>query len=888
MKKIKLLSLVLAMVMCVTLTLSACNNSTLGEHDHIWDNGEVTTEPTCHSEGVRTYSCTVKGCKQTKTSPVGMTEHSWDKGEVTTEPKCDDAGETTYKCTNEGCTAIKKEPIGKTDHRWDDGVITKTSEFTSAGVRTYTCLDCKITREVSVDAHADYVEQFYTEQSKKTDWSYGAATTFDVTSGNIVFAEATVENSVWKATGVEIGSGAVKLTSAKAAIRYTFTEELPKLVRAMFDVSFKGGVVRAYLVVVGEQTSVVTLNEDKAEWTYSIKDVKEALDVAKGDNVYLILDAGTSTVEGTLSFTIYAPCLHVWDQGTVTKAPKCNEKGEKTFKCASCEEEYKQPIDEIPHEWDDGEVTKAPTASSEGVKTFTCKNCSEKRTESIPKLEYSGTLIGNFGDVFADTLAGNSNWEVGKVDFHWKDTETAKAETFDFTALTADAEAFKNGEPWMEVKGDWMANNDMVGLAYHFKEKASINFNFALNCDVANRFSVRWALKDSAGNIKTIDGKASWGGVGNNVTVTGELEVVVGDVLYLLVQKEGDSAGDQCNFSLVLIAKEQEKPFVEVNFDDDFKSTLAGESNWEVGIIDFHWQDTETAKAETFDFTALIADTEAFKNGEPWMEIKGGWMANKGMVGFAYHFETAATVNFNFAINCLFDGKCSIRWGLKGSDGVIKTNDGKVSWGGDGANVTVNQNITVANGDTLYILVNYEEGSDQSEFSFVISPVEQVSFGNDFDATLAGESNWEVGMVGYHWNDTETEKAETFDYTKLTKLSSDNDAFQNDEPWMQIKGDWMAVNAMVGLAYNVQGAASVNFNFELHTEGNFSVRWALKDKDGNIKTNDGKASWGGAGKDITVTNDITVEEGDVLYILIQKEGDSSTDQCNFNLSLLLK
>ena len=98
----------------------------------------------------------------------------------------------------------------------------------------------------------------------------------------------------------------------------------------------------------------------------------------------------------------------------------------------------------------------------------------------------------------------------------------------------------------------------------------------------------------------------------------------------------------------------------------------------------------------------------------------------------------------------------------------------------------------------------------------------------------------------------------------------------------------MAVNAMVGLAYNFQGAASVSFNFELHTEGNFSVRWALKDKDGNIKTNDGKASWGGVGKDVTVTDGITVEEGDVLYILIQKEGDSSTDQCHFSLDLLLK
>ena len=133
MKKIKLLSLILAMVMCITLCLAACDKGTVGEHDHTWDDGEVTTEPTCHSEGVRTYSCTVKGCKQTKTLPVGMTEHNWDKGEVTTEPKCNDVGETTYKCTNDGCTATKTEPIGKTDHRWDDGTAPGTGNPCSTG-----------------------------------------------------------------------------------------------------------------------------------------------------------------------------------------------------------------------------------------------------------------------------------------------------------------------------------------------------------------------------------------------------------------------------------------------------------------------------------------------------------------------------------------------------------------------------------------------------------------------------------------------------------------------------------------------------------------------------------------------------------------------------------
>ena len=164
---------------------------------------------------------------------------------------------------------------------------------------------------------------------------------------------------------------------------------------------------------------------------------------------------------------------------------------------------------------------------------------------------------------------------------------------------------------------------------------------------------------------------------------------------------------------------------------------------------------------------------------------------------------------------------------------------------------------------------------------------EGADFGADFEATLAGQSNWQVGTVNFHWPADDPEHPETFDFTAL---EADTDAFRKNPPWTEIKGDWMAINSMIGLAYHFQGAASISFNFELYSDdgNNFSVRWALKDKDGNIKTNDGKASWGGIGKDVTVTADLTVQAGDVLFVLIQKEGDSATDQCNFSLALTPK
>lgn len=38
--------------------------------DHTWDEGEITTQPTYTEEGVKTYTCTLEGCGQTKTEPV--------------------------------------------------------------------------------------------------------------------------------------------------------------------------------------------------------------------------------------------------------------------------------------------------------------------------------------------------------------------------------------------------------------------------------------------------------------------------------------------------------------------------------------------------------------------------------------------------------------------------------------------------------------------------------------------------------------------------------------------------------------------------------------------------------------------------------------------------
>ena len=43
--------------------------------NHSWNNGVVTTQPTCTAEGIKTFTCTRSGCGKTKTEKVAATGH---------------------------------------------------------------------------------------------------------------------------------------------------------------------------------------------------------------------------------------------------------------------------------------------------------------------------------------------------------------------------------------------------------------------------------------------------------------------------------------------------------------------------------------------------------------------------------------------------------------------------------------------------------------------------------------------------------------------------------------------------------------------------------------------------------------------------------------------
>ena len=93
---------------------------------HTWDNGTITTAPTCTKAGEETYSCTK--CGATKIEPIPATGHSW-KSDWTS-----DATHHWHECANESCdvtdNAGKK---GYAEHSGGTATCTEKAVCTHCG-----------------------------------------------------------------------------------------------------------------------------------------------------------------------------------------------------------------------------------------------------------------------------------------------------------------------------------------------------------------------------------------------------------------------------------------------------------------------------------------------------------------------------------------------------------------------------------------------------------------------------------------------------------------------------------------------------------------------------------------------------------------------------------
>lgn len=114
-----------------------------------WDDGKITTPPTCTKTGVKQYTCTI--CSETKTEEIAALGHDYSSDwTIDTAAACETVGSKSHHCTR--CDSKKDitEIPASGKHTWNNGVITKPATIAEEGVKTYTCTVCGVTRTETI------------------------------------------------------------------------------------------------------------------------------------------------------------------------------------------------------------------------------------------------------------------------------------------------------------------------------------------------------------------------------------------------------------------------------------------------------------------------------------------------------------------------------------------------------------------------------------------------------------------------------------------------------------------------------------------------------------------------------------------------------------------
>ena len=289
--------------------------------NHDWDEGVITTEPTCTTKGVKTFTC--NNCKTTKTEEVNALGHDYSKDwTIDKKATCTESGSKSHHCIR--CDSKSDVTvIPKLSHNYDNGVITTSPTCTKDGVKTYTCKDCKTTK---------------TEVLKALGHDYSKDWTIDK-----------------KATCTESGSKSHHCTRCDSKKDVTV---IPKTSH-----NFDNGVI----------TTAPTCTKDGVK-TYTCKDCKttktEVLKALGHDysKEWTIDKKATCLEEGSKSHhctrcdsksdvTVISKLSHDWVL-TSTVNPTRDHEGKKVYTCNLCKETKEESIPKLVGKWVSNSVGK--------------------------------------------------------------------------------------------------------------------------------------------------------------------------------------------------------------------------------------------------------------------------------------------------------------------------------------------------------------------------------------------------------------------------------------------------------------------------------------------------------------------------------------------------
>ena len=214
---------------------------------HTWDNGTITTAPTCTKAGEETYSCTE--CGATKTEPIDATGHSW-KSDWTS-----DATHHWHECANESCDVTDNaEKNGYAEHSGGKATCTQNAvcEICKA---SYGSLDPNNHTDLK---HIDAKAATAAEEGNIAYWYCdGCKKYFSDKDGTKEIAKADTVTAKLPPK-ITAGDGAAVTQGEKKELTFTSDASFADFVRVELD----GTALEEKNYTKREGSTIITLNRD--------------------------------------------------------------------------------------------------------------------------------------------------------------------------------------------------------------------------------------------------------------------------------------------------------------------------------------------------------------------------------------------------------------------------------------------------------------------------------------------------------------------------------------------------------------------------------------------------------------------------------------------------
>ncbi len=327
--------------------------------EHTWDEGVVTTEPTCSEDGIKTYTCS--SCSKTKKEIITTTvNHVWEtEYSVDEDANCTESGSKSIHCTVCG------------EQKGDSSIIipAKGHNLAKKEAKEETCL------EVGNKCYwyCDVCHKYYNDE-KATEETTLTEATLPAKGHNLVKKEAKEE------TCLEAGNKCYWYCDA--CHKYFNDEKATK------------------------ETTLANVTLPAKGHNLVKKEAKEETCLEAGNKCYWYCDACHkyfNDEKATEETTLAEATLPAKGHNLVKKEAKeetCLEAGNKCYwYCDVCHKYFndERATEETTlaettlsakgtHTWDKGEVAVAATTTSTGIKTYKCISCGRTKTEIIPKV----------------------------------------------------------------------------------------------------------------------------------------------------------------------------------------------------------------------------------------------------------------------------------------------------------------------------------------------------------------------------------------------------------------------------------------------------------------------------------------------------------------------